>query len=78
LPNGSPFSSKESLFDTFIFILRGHSEKQRGFIPDVIDVLLTYNLLNCLFPSKYTWEKNESSAASTQQKTPRDHRMIND
>jgi hypothetical protein len=86
LPNGSQFSSKENLFDRLIFILRGHSVKQRGFISDVIDVFLTYNLLNylqtwltnCLFPSKYIWEKNVRSALSTHQKTQRDHRMIND
>jgi hypothetical protein len=50
-----PKSLPKKVFLTRLYsILEGVSEKQRGFIPDVIDVLLTYNLLNYL----QTWLKN--------------------
>lgn len=80
-------SLSKKIFSTFLFsYLENISNKQRGFIPDVINILSTYSLTeylqtwlhDCSFPPKQTWKKIVRSAVSKLHQTNRNIRMIND
>lgn len=80
-------SLSKKIFSTCLFsFLENIPNKQRGFIPDVINILSTYSLteylqtwlLDCSFPPKQTWKNIVRSAVSKLHQTNRNIRLIND